>query len=77
MIEAYLERSLAENVACATVAAAAAATAAHAGANLLKPKGTDYAELPVWAVLTVAAVAYATSWATELGVRKMFKKHSR
>ena len=76
MVEAYLERPLAENVACATVAAAVAATAAHAGANLLKPKGSDNAELPVWAVVAVVAVAYATSWATELGVRKMFTKRS-
>ena len=76
MIEAYLERPLAENVACATVAAAVAATVAHTGANLLKPKGADSAELPVWAVLAVAAVAYATSWATERGVRTAFKKKS-
>ena len=77
MIEAYLERPLAENVACATVAAAVASAAAHAGANLLKPKGSDNAELPVLAVLAVAAVAYATSWATERGMRTMFTKRSR
>ena len=76
MIETYLERPITENVACATIAAAVAATAAHVGANLLKPKGSDSGELPIWAALTVAAGAYAISWATELGVRKLFMRNS-
>lgn len=77
MIETYLERPIAENIACATVAAGVAATVAHAGAHLLKPKGSDNGELPVWAVLAVAAAAYATSWATELGIRKLCMRRSR
>lgn len=77
MIETYLERPLAENVACATIAAGVAATVAHAGANLLKPKDSDNGELPIWAALAVAVVAYATSWATELGTRKLLMKRSR
>ena len=76
MIETYLERPLSENVACATIAAAVATTTAHAGARLMKSKGSDDAGLPIWAVLTVAAVAYTVSWATELGVRKVFMKRS-
>lgn len=73
--ETYLERPLAETIACATVSAGAAATVAHFGARRLASKSDGQPELSLWATLAVAAAAYATSWLVETAMRKAFVKH--